>query len=43
MEQTQLFSIGSLFVLAKEGNVELLERSKPTLNVHAHAFANDTV
>ena len=28
---TQFFFIGSLFVLAKEGNAEMLERIKPTL------------
>ena len=35
---TQYFSIGSLFVLAKEGNVDMLERIKPTLNMHANAL-----
>ena len=40
---TQFFSIGSLFVLAKEGNAEMLERIKPTLNMHADALANDAV
>ncbi|MFM7985383.1 MAG: PriCT-2 domain-containing protein, partial [Candidatus Fonsibacter sp.] len=32
---TQYFAIGSLFVLAKEGSAEMLERIKPTLNIHA--------
>ncbi|MFM7978458.1 MAG: hypothetical protein ACKPKO_04000, partial [Candidatus Fonsibacter sp.] len=39
----QLFSIGSLFVLAKAGNAELLERIKPTLNMNADIFANNEV
>ena len=45
MEQTepQLFSIGSLFVLAKEGNAEMLERIKPTLNMNADIFTNGKV
>ena len=29
--------------MAKEGNVELLESMKPTLNMHAATFANDAV
>ena len=37
----QLFSIGSLFVLAKEGNAEMLERIKPTLHMIADVFVND--
>ena len=37
---TQYFSIGSLFVLAKEGNAEVLERIKPTLNMNADIFTN---
>ncbi|MFM7981729.1 MAG: hypothetical protein ACKPKO_20665, partial [Candidatus Fonsibacter sp.] len=37
---TQYFSIGSLFVLAKEGNAEMLERIKPTLNMNADIFTN---
>ena len=37
---TQYFSIGSLFVLAKEGNVDMLERIKPTLNMNANIFTN---
>ncbi|MFM7988567.1 MAG: PriCT-2 domain-containing protein, partial [Candidatus Fonsibacter sp.] len=37
---TQYFSIGSLFVLAKEGNADMLERIKPTLNVNADIFTN---
>ena len=40
---TQYFSIGSLFVLAKEGNVEMLERIKPALNVNANIFTNGQV
>ena len=39
----QLFSIGSLFVLAKEGNAEMLERIKPTLNMNADIFTNGEV
>ncbi|MFM7982847.1 MAG: PriCT-2 domain-containing protein, partial [Candidatus Fonsibacter sp.] len=35
---TQYFSIGSLFVLAKEGNADMLERIKPTLNMNADIF-----
>ena len=31
----QLFPIGSLFVLAKEGYAEMLERIEPTLNMNA--------
>ena len=37
---TQYFSIGSLFVLAKEGNADMLERIKPTLNMIADVFTN---
>ena len=40
---TQYFSIGSLFVLAKEGNAEMLERIKPTLNMNADIFTNGEV
>ena len=40
---TQFFSIGSLFALAKEGNAEMLERSKPTLNMNKDVVANDAV
>ena len=40
---TQYFSIGSLFVLAKEGNAEMLERIKPTLNMNADIFTNGKV
>ena len=39
----QYFSIGRLFVLAQERNVEMLERVKPTLNKHSDAFADDAV
>ena len=39
----QFFSIGSLFVLAKEGNAEMLERIKPTLNMNADVFTNGEV
>ena len=35
---TQYFSMGSLFVLAKEGNAEMLDRIKPTLNMNADIF-----
>ncbi|MFM7978500.1 MAG: PriCT-2 domain-containing protein, partial [Candidatus Fonsibacter sp.] len=41
--QTQYFSIGSLFVMAKEGNAEMLERIKPTLNMNADIFTNGKV
>ena len=37
------FSIGSIFVLAKEGNAEMLEHIKPTLNMRADAFSSDAV
>ncbi|MFM7980289.1 MAG: PriCT-2 domain-containing protein, partial [Candidatus Fonsibacter sp.] len=37
---TQYFSIGSPFVLAKEGNADMLERIKPTLNMNADIFTN---
>ncbi len=37
---TQYFSSGSLFVLAKEGNAEMLESTKPKLNMNANIFAN---
>ncbi len=37
---TQYFSIGSLFVLANEGNADMLERIKPTLNMNADIFTN---
>ncbi|MFM7988591.1 MAG: PriCT-2 domain-containing protein [Candidatus Fonsibacter sp.] len=37
---TQYFSIGSLFALAKEGNADMLERIKPTLNMNADIFPN---
>ena len=40
---TQYFSIGSLFVLAKEGNAEMLERIKPTLNMNANMFTTGEV
>ncbi|MFM7978853.1 MAG: PriCT-2 domain-containing protein, partial [Candidatus Fonsibacter sp.] len=40
---TQYFSIGSLFVPAKEGNADMLERIKPTLNMHADIFTNGEV
>ena len=40
---TQYFSIGSLFVLAKEGNAEMLERIKPTLNMNTDIFTNGEV
>ena len=40
---TQYFSIGSLFALAKEGNVDMLERIKPTLNMNANIFTNGKV
>ncbi|MFM7989987.1 MAG: hypothetical protein ACKPKO_62800 [Candidatus Fonsibacter sp.] len=40
---TQYFSIGSLFVLAKEGNAEMLECIKPTLNMNANIFTNGKV
>ena len=39
----QLFSIGSLFALAKEGNAEMLEHIKPTLNINADIFTNGEV
>ena len=32
-----------LFVLAKEGNAEMLERIKPTLNLNADIFTNGEV
>ncbi|MFM7978799.1 MAG: PriCT-2 domain-containing protein, partial [Candidatus Fonsibacter sp.] len=35
---TQYFLIGSLFVLAKEGNADMLKRIKPTLNMNADIF-----
>ncbi|MFM7984352.1 MAG: PriCT-2 domain-containing protein [Candidatus Fonsibacter sp.] len=38
--RTQYFCIGSLFVLANEGNADMLERIKPTLNVNADIFTN---
>ena len=41
--RTQYFSIGSLFVLAKEGNAEHLERIKPTLNMNTNIFTNGEV
>ena len=41
--QPQLFSIGSLFVLAKEGNAEMLERIKPTVHMNADVYTNDEV
>ncbi|MFM7978611.1 MAG: PriCT-2 domain-containing protein, partial [Candidatus Fonsibacter sp.] len=37
---TQYFSIGSLFALAQEGNAEMLERIRPTLNMNADIFTN---
>ncbi|MFM7986223.1 MAG: PriCT-2 domain-containing protein, partial [Candidatus Fonsibacter sp.] len=40
---TQYFSIGSLFVLAKEGNAEMFESIKPTLNMNANFFTNGKV
>jgi hypothetical protein len=39
--QSRLFSIASLFALAKEGNIEMLERISPTLNMNADALANE--
>ncbi|MFM7980926.1 MAG: hypothetical protein ACKPKO_16565, partial [Candidatus Fonsibacter sp.] len=39
----QYFSIGSLFVLAKDGNAEMLEHIKPTLNFKADIFTNGEV
>jgi hypothetical protein len=38
---TQFLSIGSLLALAKEGNLEMLERIRPMLNMINDAFAND--
>ena len=29
--------------MAKEGNLEMLERSRPTLNMDADAYSNDVV
>ena len=40
---TRFFSIGSLVVLAKEGNLEMLERISPTLNINKDVFVNDAV
>ncbi|MFM7986988.1 MAG: PriCT-2 domain-containing protein, partial [Candidatus Fonsibacter sp.] len=40
---TQYFSIGSLFVLAKEGNTDMLDRIKPTRNMNANLFTNGKV
>ncbi|MFM7984359.1 MAG: PriCT-2 domain-containing protein, partial [Candidatus Fonsibacter sp.] len=40
---TQYFSIGSLFVLAKEGNADMLERIKPTLSMNADIFTNGEI
>ncbi|MFM7988865.1 MAG: PriCT-2 domain-containing protein, partial [Candidatus Fonsibacter sp.] len=40
---TQYFSIGSLFIMAKEGNADMLERIKPTLNMNANIFTNGKV
>ncbi|MFM7980408.1 MAG: PriCT-2 domain-containing protein, partial [Candidatus Fonsibacter sp.] len=40
---TQYFSIGSLFVLAKEGHADMLERIKPTLNMNADIFTNGEI
>ena len=40
---TQFFSIGSLFVLAKEGNAEYLEHIKPELNMNTNIFTNGQV
>ncbi|MFM7990088.1 MAG: PriCT-2 domain-containing protein, partial [Candidatus Fonsibacter sp.] len=40
---TQYFSIGSLFVLAKEGNADMLESINPTLNMNANIFTNGKV
>ena len=39
--QPEFFSIGSLFVLAKDGNIEMYERIKPTLKTHKRVF-NDS-
>jgi hypothetical protein len=36
--QPEFFSIGSLFVLAKDGNIEMYERIKPTLKTHKRVF-----
>ncbi|MFM7985506.1 MAG: hypothetical protein ACKPKO_39945, partial [Candidatus Fonsibacter sp.] len=40
---TRFFSIGSLFVLAKEGKIEMLERISPTLHMNKDGFVNDAV
>ena len=40
---SQLFTIGSLFCLAKEGNPEMLERIKPTLNMNTNIYTNGEV
>ena len=40
---TQFFSIGSLFLLAKEGNPEMLESTKPGLNTNTNIFTNGNV
>ena len=36
--QPELFSIGSLFVLAKDGNLDMHERVRPTLKAHKRVF-----
>jgi hypothetical protein len=36
--QPELFSIGSLFVLAKDGNLDMYERIRPTLKAHKRVF-----
>ena len=40
---TQYFSIGSLFVLAKEGDAEKLENIKPERNMNTNIFTNGKV
>ncbi|MFM7986661.1 MAG: hypothetical protein ACKPKO_45835, partial [Candidatus Fonsibacter sp.] len=40
---TQYFSIGSLFVLAKKGNADMLESIKLQLNMTANIFTNGKV
>jgi hypothetical protein len=40
---TQFFSIGSLFFLAKEGNPDMLDRIKPTLNMNTNIYTNGEV
>jgi hypothetical protein len=36
--QPELFSIGSLFVLAKDGNLDMYERIRPTLKAQTRVF-----